>query len=150
MSSESSSCLIDWRPSRWLRSALIGLGMLAAVSLWMSALPLLARAPLALLALAYGPWLAAREARRPACTLRLASDGVGLVMLLADRSLRLSAPTVLVRGPLACVSGTDEDGRRQRLLWWPDTLAAPSRRQLRLASGRQIGESGPALATMSG
>ena len=150
LSSESSSCLIEWRPSRLLCSALVCLGALASISLWLSALPLFAKTPLALFALGYGLWLARREARRRIFSLRLTTDGGGLVMIYADRSQPLSAPVVLVRGPLACVSGRDEDGRTRRLLWWPDTLPAQSRRALRLASGKRIGESGPALATMSG
>ena len=150
MSSESSSYLIDWRPSRLLCSALVCLGVLAAISFWLSALPLPSKTPLALLALGHGLWLAWREAHRPIFSLCVAADGARLVMIFSDRSQHLSAPTVLVRGPLACVSGRGEDGRTRWLLWWPDTLPAPSRRALRLTSGKRMVDSGPALATMAG
>jgi toxin CptA len=39
------------------------------------------------------------------------------------------------RGPLAFLVWWDRQGRPQRLSWWPDTLPAASRRELRLAAG---------------
>ena len=150
MSSESSNCRIEWRPSALLCRALFGLGVLAALSLSLSALPLGARLPLALLALGHGGWLAQREAQRRACYLQLDAEGTGLALVFADRVERLSQRQVHIRGPLARVSGVSGDGRRRHLLWWPDTLDAASRRSLGLAAGKSIEESGPALATMSG
>jgi toxin CptA len=38
------------------------------------------------------------------------------------------------RGPLAFLFWRDRQGRPQRLSWWPDTLPAASRRELRLAA----------------
>jgi toxin CptA len=150
LSSESSNCRIDWRPSALLCRALLGLGMLAALSLCLSALPLAVRLPLALIALGHGGWLARREALRPACWLQLDAEGSGLALVYADRVERLSQRQVHLRGPMARVSGVAGDGRRRHLLWWPDTLDAASRRRLRLAAGKSIEESGPALATMPG
>jgi hypothetical protein len=134
-----------------LVSILLLLGALAAVSLWLSALPLAIKSPLALLVLAYSMFLARREAKRRNFSVEWSSDGATMAMLFADRSLLLSAPRVTVRGPLACVSGRGADGRTRRLLWCPDTLSARSRRELRLRiAGDRIATSGPALATMSG
>ena len=39
------------------------------------------------------------------------------------------------RGPLAFLCWRDRAGQRQRLVWWPDTLPATRRRELRLAVG---------------
>lgn len=151
LSRPSSTCRIDWRPSRLLVSALITLGALAVISLWLSALPLLIKIPLAMLALGYSLFLAGREARRRNFSVDLSSDGTTLLMVFADRSVQLLAPRVTVRGPLACVSGVGQDGRTRRLLWCPDSLPVQSRRALRLrVAGDRIATSAPALATMSG
>ena len=37
------------------------------------------------------------------------------------------------RGPLALLRYRDRDGRHRRRIWWPDTLDAAGRRELRLA-----------------
>ena len=150
LSSESSNCRIDWRPSRLLCAGLVSMGVLAAIALWMSAFPLPARIPLALLALAYGPWLARREARRANFCMHLNGAAKLLVLRQGDRSETLSKVRVLVRGPLARVTGLTEDGRSRDLLWWPDTLCASSRRSLRLAASGTIADSAPALATIAG
>ena len=150
MSSESSNCRIDWRPSQLLCAGLVCLGVLAATAFWMSAFPLPARIPLALLALGYGPWLARREARREKFCMHLNGAAKLLVLRHGDRTETMSKVRVLVRGPLARVSGMTVDGRRRDLLWWPDTLCASSRRSLRLASLGTIADSAPALATIAG
>ena len=150
LSSESSSCRIDWRPSRLLCAALVCLGVLAAIAFWMSAFPLPARIPLALLALGYGPWLAHREAQREPFCVHLNGAAKLLVLRQRHRSETLSKVRVLVRGPLARVSGITQDGRSRDLLWWPDTLCASSRRSLRLAASGAIADSAPALATIAG
>lgn len=150
LSSESLNCRIEWRPSRLLCLALVFLGAMASVSLWLSALPFFAKLPSALLASGYGAWLARRERDREVFSLCFSADGSGSMMAFANRTQRLSKTKVMVRGPLARVSGVAEDGRTWRLLWWPDTLPAPARRALRLASSNLIAESGPVLATISG
>jgi hypothetical protein len=131
--------------------ALLFLGALAAISLWLSALPLPIRISLAIFALGYSHFLARRESGRRNFSLVWTSDGTGLEMRFADCSLHLSAPIVTIRGPLACVSGQGDDGRFHRLLWCPDTLPSNSRRTLRLlGGGTKVASPGPALATMSG
>jgi len=51
------------------------------------------------------------------------------------------------RGPLASLRYRDDTGRRRHLLWWPDTLPAPRRRELRLAAA--TGASGTDLGSMA-
>ena len=150
LSSESSNFLIEWRPSQVLRGALVCLGGLAALSLWMSALPLTAKVPLAALALGYGLRLARREGSRPPFSVRIATDEAGGVLVHAPGRPPMVAASIRVRGPMASVAGRGADGRLLRVLWWPDTLPAGSRRALRLVSGNRAAETGPALATMSG
>ncbi|MEO7252533.1 MAG: hypothetical protein ABIW30_07995, partial [Arenimonas sp.] len=101
-------------------------------------------------ALAYGLWLARREARREKYCVHLNGAAKLLVLRQGDRSETLSKVRVLVRGSLARVSGMTVDGCRRDLLWWPDTLCASSRRSLRLASLAAIADSAPALATIEG
>lgn len=132
-SSSSSTCRIDWRPSRWLACALLALGTAAALSLWLSALPLAVQLPGMLTALVAGAHLARRHRALPA----LAVDWLGgdePAWVTGPRGVvRLDRIVVGMRGPLATLAGTDARGRRQRLGWWPDTLDAAGRRQLRLA-----------------
>ncbi|WP_244243956.1 hypothetical protein [Marilutibacter alkalisoli] len=84
--------------------------------------------PLAGAALAYGSWLAWVEFRRP---------GFELVVTGND-SIRIDGRPVetfrlVWRGPLGFMSWRQSEGRMQRRLWLPDTLPAPTRRELRLA-----------------
>jgi hypothetical protein len=120
------------------------------MSLWLSALPLPARIPLALLALGYGLGRARLEARKPSFSIRITTDETGLLSVRPLGAQPLHCAMIRVRGPLASVSGRGDDGRIRQILWWPDTLPAGSRRALRLASGNRVVETGPALATMTG
>lgn len=150
MSSKLPSCLLDWRPSRLLQASLLALGLLAALALSLSALPLAGKLMTVPAALLYAMHLAGREARQVPCALRISADGA-VVALVTTAGLRhLSDPRVHVRWPLAMVTGHTDGGARLRLFWWPDTLPVRSRRLLRLASRNPIAASGPGLATMSG
>ena len=151
LSRSSSSFLIDWRPSRLLCLAHGALALLAVLSLFLSALPPVA-CVLGTLAIVVSAWAAIRRlATLPAQVLRIAGDGSWVVLLCVGRPPRLfSRARLALRGPMASLQATDAEGRAIQWNWWPDTLAAASRRQLRLASGSPIGNSGPALATMSG
>ena len=133
-SSESSTCRLEWRPSRWLAASLIALGALAAVSLWLSALPW----PMALIgstaALMHGARLAQREWRRPPFRLQWQA-GEDLAQLnFPHHTESLTGLQVDFRGPLARLGGRDADGRIRRWQWWPDTLPPAARRRLRLAA----------------
>ncbi|HZF97715.1 MAG TPA: hypothetical protein VEY92_05645 [Pseudoxanthomonas sp.] len=48
--------------------------------------------------------------------------------------LPVDAMRVAWRGPLAFARWQDRNGRIRRLAWWPDTLPAGKRRELRLAA----------------
>jgi toxin CptA len=135
LSSESSSCRIDWRPSRLLCVAFAGLGTLAAIALGLSDLPLPLQLPLALLALARGWQLARREWRQPACHLEFELEGGDAMIRCAGRSEVLRAPRLALRGLLATLAWRDPSGRARALHWSTDTLPAAARRRLRLRFG---------------
>ncbi|MGO1071764.1 hypothetical protein [Lysobacter sp. CA199] len=106
---------------------MIALGALAAFSVLACELPRPAALPLAAVALAWGVWSARREARRPSQLLVIAGGRATLAGgPISDLRLQW-------RGWLARLDFTGPDGRRQRLAWWPDTLDAAGRRELRLA-----------------
>ncbi|HQZ31749.1 MAG TPA: hypothetical protein PLG89_07815 [Arenimonas sp.] len=132
-SSSSSTCRIDWRPSRWLAAALVALGLMAAVSLWLSALPPAWSVPAALVALAEGLRLARGHLARPPLALDWLGGDEPAYLTSAAGVARLDRVSVRLRGPLATLSGTDAQGRQRHLGWWPDTLGPADRRQLRLA-----------------
>ncbi|MDQ3287396.1 MAG: hypothetical protein M3Q42_03900 [Pseudomonadota bacterium] len=102
---------------------------LAAFSVIASDLPRAAAWPLGLLALAHGLHLAWRERRKPARAVVISAaaivsiDGVGV-----------EGFAVHWRGPLAFARWRDARGATYRLSWWPDTLPAAARRELRLAA----------------
>ena len=133
-SSSSSICRIDWRPSRWLAAALLALGVMAALSLWLSALPPPVKLPAILAALAEGLRQARRHLAQPALALDWLGGDEPAYLTTSARVVRLDRVTAHLRGPLASLSGTDAQGRLRRLAWWPDTLGDLDRRQLRLAS----------------
>ncbi len=138
-SAASWTCRIDWRPSRWLCVALVALGLMAALSLLASQLPLLAKVPAALLAAAQGFRLARHQAGRPPLSLDWLGGDEPAWVTGPSGVQRLDRVRVSLRGPLATIAYTDASGRVQTLAFWPDTLAASGRRQLRIAvslSGR--------------
>jgi len=132
-SNSSSICRIDWRPSRWLAAALVCLGLMAALSLWLSALPAALALPGALLAAGWGVFLARRQLQQAPCSIDWLGGDEPAYLTRRDGLARLQGVTVRMRGPLATLAGTDASGRTHRLAWWPDTLHGHDRRQLRLA-----------------
>ena len=125
----SAPCRLEWRASRWVISVLLMLGMLGAVSVLASEMSRVFAWPLALLATGYGVFLARSEAHRPSRQLVWPQDGPitldGDVLTNADLQWR---------GPLAFLCWRGAAGRIHRLSWWPDTLPAEARRELRLAA----------------
>ncbi|MHB8911205.1 MAG: hypothetical protein ACYC42_00810 [Lysobacter sp.] len=108
---------------------LITLGVLAAAAILASEAPRIAAWPVAFVAFGFGLWRGRRELRQPARVLLVpARDGVatldGVPMMHFD---------VQWRGPLAFLQWRDAQGLRRRMQFWPDTLSAPVRRELRLA-----------------
>ena len=128
-SSASATCRLDWRPSRILRGALIAFGLLAGLSLLASDLPNVFAWPAAVVAAGWGAWLVKRESRRE--PIRLCWRGGGALLVEGERA---ESVELQWRGPLAFLDWRDAAGRCHRLVWWPDTLPAPQRRELRLAA----------------
>ena len=129
-----STCRIDWRPSQMFLIALASLCVLATGSLWLSALPVPLAGMATLGLLGHGIWRHRHESTRPAFALAWNSSENTAELNFGRRSQSLSDVRVLQRGPLAALQGRDELGRRKRYVWWPDTLPAAARRQLRLAA----------------
>ena len=137
------SCRLEWRPSRWVIGALLALSLLAAFSVLASAMPRWAAWPLSVSALAYGVWQARREWRLPGRELFF--PGNDLPVTLDGQPI--DNVKLQWRGPMAFLLWRDRQGRPQRLSWWPDTLPAASRRELRLAAGsREASRHGRAMA----
>ncbi len=156
-SSSCATCRFEWKPSRWLLAALMLLPLLAALSLIASSLPRAIAWPLAAVVLALGAWRWRHEARQPLREILLkgvagdAHDGAGAGGE-GSASLHVEIDGVEVegwqlhwRGPLAFASFRLH-GRREYLSWWPDTLPASQRRELRLAAARAPAPSKPAAA----
>ena len=130
------------------RAALAGL---AALSLWLSALPRLAALALVLVLLPFTAWRLRGALAAAPVALRIADDGAWVVLLEPlHRPVLLRACHVLVRGPLATVRARGPRGRRLAWSWGPDTLDAAGLRKLRLASRGRNAQTAAALATMPG
>lgn len=110
---------------------LTALGLLTAgamVALHASELPTAVAWLASLLVLSCGVRLIRREMRRPASSWVFRADGTVLVNGAVAKEA-----SVAWHGPLAFVTWRDADGRTGRFAWWPDTLPADKRRELRLA-----------------
>ncbi len=127
----SERCRLEWRPSRLCAAALIALGALSAFSLLVSEMPRAAAWPVALAALLYALRRAASERGRAVVT--VIWDGRANVVRVDGAVVEGAA--LRWRGPLAFLAYRAPDGQIRRLLWWPDTLDARGRRELRLAAG---------------
>jgi toxin CptA len=113
--------------------ALIALGLLSACSVLASEMPRAMAWPLAVVAAGYGGWLARREQRRPPRQL-LCPVGDMPVTLDGEPLQRVQLSW---RGPLAFLRWRTKGGDAGHLGWWPDTLSALQRRELRLAVQRR-------------
>ncbi|WP_240635323.1 hypothetical protein [Lysobacter enzymogenes] len=134
---ESSPGCVDWRPSRLLAAGLVLIGLLGGCAVVASECPPRLASPPAMLAAGWGAALARRELRRPPRRLRLA----GARAWLDDAPI--AQARLYWRGPLARLEFRDAQGRRGRLLWWPDSLDAHGRRELRLAAAVAIDAPAP-------
>jgi len=139
----SVPCRLEWRPSRQLGAALWLLALLAPFCVLASDLPPDWAWPLAVLAGLVGIRDAWRYRRQPARRLTIPS-GRGAPTCDAERIERL---LVHWRGPLAFLCWRDGDGRSRRLVFAPDILPAPARRELKLALQRREAAAGsPSMA----
>lgn len=123
-------CRLDWRPSRLLGGALALLTFAAALSILASEMPRVVAWPLVILVLGSGLLQVRREHRRHPHTVVV--DPNTARILLDDREL--DDARLRWRGPLAFLIWRDARRRRCTLIWWPDTLPASQRRELRLAA----------------
>lgn len=126
----SEICRLDWRPSRLLAGGLAVIGLLAAFAAIASEMPQLAAWPLACAAALQGLRLALLESRRPVAAL----VWNGHTEVVTIDGIAVADPALRWRGPIACLRYRDAQGGWQRLIWWPDTLPARRRRELRLAA----------------
>lgn len=127
-SSGSAPCRFEWRPSRWVVAALCLLTLLAALSVPASNLRAAVAWPLTGVVLVHGLWLGRREWRRHPREVLIRRDVVEV------DGVRVADFHVRWRGILAFAQWRDDNGKVQRLVWWPDRLAAAERRELRLAA----------------
>ena len=146
-SATSPTCRLDWRPSRLRAACLVLVGILAAASLPMTALPERAAIALGAACLAWALGRAWWDLRRSPGTLVLEADAPGATWMGATGEIALADLTVSWRGPLASVVGRDPAGKLRHLAFWPDTLPGPARRALRLAAGRPAPPRVPLLST---
>jgi toxin CptA len=126
--SEQRVAAIAWRPSRWLLSSIVLLTACASASLLLSGLPAFVAWPAAALVVGYGGLLVRREVLRPGREFLFRASGGSSLDGRAVPGMRLQW-----RGPLAFASWRDGEGIHH-LSWWPDTLPAAMRRELRLAA----------------
>lgn len=143
-SNASATCRLDWRPSRLCAGVLLLLGPLAAWSLLACDLDSGISVPVALAALAWGVRDARRHARQP---------GVALLIPASAAAAHCNGAPMLAlqvrwRGPLAFLCWRTPEGRTQRRVFWPDTLDAAQRRELRLAMLQR--EAAPGRASVAG
>lgn len=133
-SSASSSCRLEWRPSRLQLGLLALIVALAAFSVLHCALPAALAWPAAGLVCVCGGWQLRREWRRPVRSLVFGpSFGLQVDGVVVERA-RLHW-----RGPLAFLRWRRPGARRdEALAWWPDTLPPAQRRELRLAAGEGV------------
>ena len=118
----------EWRPSRWLTCALLGLAVLAAISIVNCRLEPGYAWPLGVCVLGWGLLQTRAEARKP-CRAILISSPPSPPCIDAEPVERIE---LLERGPLLILRWR-LGKRRQQLLFWPDTLPRAQRRELRLA-----------------
>ncbi len=131
-SNGSVNCRLEWRPSRLLQALLILLGVLGAVSVLACEMPRPFAWPIAIGALAYGGWRARREGRKPSRAFWFP----GNARTLTVDGEPMHEAHLQWRGPLAFLRWRERGTRRwRRAAWWPDTLPARQRRELRLAAG---------------
>lgn len=143
-SNGSVTCRLEWRPSRLLQALLVLLGALAAVSVLASGVPRLAAWPVAAAALAYGVWRARSEGRKPRRVFWFPGNGRPPSL----DGVPVHDARLDWRGPLAFLRWRERPrGPWRRAAWWPDTLAAAERRELRLAGDRH--DAGRARARMA-
>ncbi|MGF6420424.1 toxin CptA [Stenotrophomonas sp. AN71] len=124
----SSPSSLEWRPSRLQAGAQLAVLLAAPWLLRASDLPPQLLMPVVLLAWAVGVAELVWRLRRPRVPVLLRPPPAPLQVAGQD----IDAPRLVARGPWQLLQWR-EDGRRRRLLFWPDVLDPGQRRELRLA-----------------
>lgn len=109
--------------------ALLALTLFAPLAVLQSELPRVIAWPLCMAALGYGAWLTRREWSQP---MRVLVVPTGVDPVTLDGRV-LDHVLVQWRGPLAFLRWREDQMRAGHLAWWPDTLPAARRRELKLA-----------------
>ena len=110
---------------------MLSLAVLATLSVLASEMPRLVAWPLMVIVILHAGLQVRRYRRLPRHG--FVFPGNDLAVLLDGRVI--DGVAVEWRGPLAFIRWRDRTGKQRRLSWWPDTLPASSRRELRLAAG---------------
>ncbi|WP_259149277.1 hypothetical protein [Xanthomonas sp. 3793] len=126
----SAPCRLEWRPSRGLVCALSLLAVLALCAIWRSGMPAWLAVVLSIVASASVGRSHWRLLRSPVRQL-VVPWGESPASIDGTQVQNLQ---IAWRGPIAVVAWTGPDARRERLHFWPDTLLAAQRRELRLAA----------------
>ncbi|MEO8742708.1 MAG: hypothetical protein ABI365_05890 [Lysobacteraceae bacterium] len=132
-SSVSATCRLEWRRSRWLPFALIVLMVAAIASLWLSVLPVIACGIGTAVVCGYIGWLLRRELVRSDAVLTWQGGDMDWQVESQGRSETLRHVGASFRGGLVVLKLAGANGKQRRYIWWPDTLDARGRRDLRLA-----------------
>jgi len=131
LSTSSASCRLEWRPSRQERAALLLLTVLGAFSLLNCDLPASLAWPAAGLAAVLGARSLRQSGKRPPREFLIA-QGINACRLDGKP---LSQLDLRWRGPLLFIRWKHPAQRRwHHAVFWPDTLPAIRRRELRLAA----------------
>lgn len=135
----SAPCRLEWRPSRWQAAAHLLFALLMPWVATATALPAAAHWPVGLLAGAGAALQGWRYSRQSPCSILIPA---GAAPALVDGH-PVDALSLHDRGALLQLRWRLH-GRRQARLFWPDTLPASLRRELRLAvQARPIPRSRP-------
>jgi len=130
-STPSASCRLEWRPSRQERAALLLLSVLGAFSLLQCDLPAALAWPAAGIAVVLGGWSLHQSGKRPPREFLIAPD----INACRQGGQPLSQLDLRWRGPLLFIRWQHPAQRRwHHAVFWPDTLPATRRRELRLAA----------------
>jgi len=142
-SNTSVPCRLEWRPSRQVGAALWLLTVLAPFCLLASDLPRAWAWPLAVIAGLVGVRDALRYRHHSPRQLVIPA-GRGAPTCDAER---IECLQVHWRGPLAFLRWRDGGGRTRRIVFAPDMMPAPARRELKLAMQRREAAAGsPSVA----
>jgi len=131
LSTPSANCCLEWRPSRQEQAALLLLSVLGACSLLNCDLPAALAWPAAGVAILLGGLSLRQNTKRSPREFLISPD----IKACRLDGQPLSQLDLRWRGPLLFIRWKHPAQRRWRhAVFWPDTLPAARRRELRLAA----------------